>query len=407
MTAARSPAPAADPTLDAAADTVSVTELTRQLIRIPSRGGLDPYEPILELLEGWLAGRGLTPRRLHDQAGSPVALVCDLDGGRPGPRYVLDACLDTAPFGDEDAWTYPPTSGTVADGWLHGRGSSDSKVAVAAFAHLLARLRGQAGRLHGSLTLLADLDEHTGGFAGARRYFQAPDAHGDVAGVYIGYPGPDDIVVGSRGFWRATITVHGTAGHSGGRSVPTGNAVEKAARLAADLTGRPLDSIVGDGFPLPPQLTITAVHGGQGFTIVPDRCEVGVDVRLTPTFDAAAAGELVAAAVADADRRWPTGRSTTVAVAESWPAYRLPPDSPLAATLRGAAARAMGRPVGQKLSGPSNIGNYLAALGIPATAGFGVGYRALHGTDERIQLTTLPGVLQAYQDAVLALLARP
>jgi succinyl-diaminopimelate desuccinylase len=400
------PALAAEPGLDAAADAASVTELTQQLVRLPSRGGLDPYEPILGCLEDWLAGRGLTPRRLHDQAGHPVALTCDLAGARPGPRFVLDACLDTAPFGDEAAWRHPPTSGMVEDGWLYGRGSSDQKVAVAAFAHLLARLSGHTDRLTGTLTLLADLDEHTGGFAGARRYFEGPAAPNDIAGVFIGYPGLDHVVVGSRGFWRATITVHGTAGHSGGRSTVAGNAVEKAARLVADLTSRPLHN-PGDAFTLPPKLTVTALRGGQGFTIVPDRCEVDVDVRLTPSFDAAAAGQLVVAAVAEADHRWPTGQASRVEVAGSWPAYRLPSDSALSTTLRRAAARATGRRVREKVSGPSNIGNYLAGLGIPATAGFGVRYRNLHGTDECIQLASLPPVLVAYQEAALALLSQP
>jgi hypothetical protein len=40
-----------------------------------------------------------------------------------------------------------------------------------------------------------------------------------------------------------------------------------------------------------------------------------------------------------------------------------------------------------KVAGPSDIGNYLASLGIPTTAGFGVAYRNLYGTDECIQVT--------------------
>ena len=43
-------------------------------------------------------------------------MVCEITGGRAGPRYVLDACLDTAPFGDEAAWTHPPTSGVIDGG---------------------------------------------------------------------------------------------------------------------------------------------------------------------------------------------------------------------------------------------------------------------------------------------------
>ena len=35
---------------------------------------------------------------------------------------------------------YPPTSGQIADGWLHGRGSNDSKAGAAIFARIAARL---------------------------------------------------------------------------------------------------------------------------------------------------------------------------------------------------------------------------------------------------------------------------
>ena len=57
-----------------------------------------------------------------------------------------------------------------------------------------------------------------------------------------------------------------------------------------------------------------------------------------------------------------------------------------------------------KVAGPSNIGNYLAGLGIPATAGFGVDYKGLHGTDERIRLNSIPAVQAAYHQALLTLL---
>ena len=53
---------------------------------------------------------------------------------------------------------------------------------------------------------------------------------------------------------------------------------------------------------------------------------------------------------------------------------------------------------------PSDIGNYLASLGIPTTAGFGVAYRNLHGTDECSQVTTVPTMQAVCHEAVLALL---
>jgi succinyl-diaminopimelate desuccinylase len=235
-------------------DHPSVLELARELVRIPSRGGIDAYDPVLDCMSSWLRRRGLQCRRLTGPGGATVALACEVTGAGAGPRYVLEACLDTAPFGDESAWELPPTSGEVSGGWLHGRGSSDSKAGAAIFAHVLARLQSHADRWAGSVVLLLDVDEHTGAFGGARAFFEDP-AGPRVDGVLIGYPGSD----------------HG----------------------------------------------ITA---------------------------------------------------------------------------------------GAKIAGPSNIGNYLAGLGIPATAGFGVAYQGLHGTDERIRVDTIPPVQAAYHQALLSLL---
>jgi len=391
-----------DPTAGAQADQASVVDLIQRLVRIPSRGGLDPYPPIVEEVERWLVGAGLRPRRLVDGDKRVVGVVCDIEGSRPGPRYVLDACLDTAPFGDETAWTHRPTSGVLEDGWLHGRGSSDSKAAVAVFCHIGVRLAECVTQLRGTATLLFDADEHTGRFGGARTYFAGPDAPADVAGVYIGYPGLDEVVVGGRGVWRARLSVHGVAGHSGSsRSEP--NAIIKATDLMTRVNAVPLPGPGGPEFPLPPKLTVTEIHGGEGFSVMPDACRLALDVRLTPEFTAAATEALIRTAIADVDAAWPDTRPTKLDVVTDWPPFRLTPTSTLVEALLDGAARAGLSPT-PRVAGPSNIGNYLAGLGIPATAGFGPVYEGLHGTDERIRVDTLPAVQTSYHHAVLTLL---
>jgi succinyl-diaminopimelate desuccinylase len=392
-----------DPLEQARTDHQGVIRLTKRLVRIPSRAGIDPYEPILGELEAWLRRHRLQPRVLVED-GRPLGLVCDVVGDQPGPHIVLDACVDTAPFGDETAWTRSPTSGAVAEGWLHGRGSADCKTAAAIFCHLMARLAGQRRQLPGTVTLLLDVDEHTGGFGGIKRYLaETPEP---IAGVMIGYPGLEHVIVGGRGFWRADVIVHGAAGHTGrGRDKPDQvNAAEKAAQLVVALAQHrrpgPVDHIIE----LPPRLTVTAIHGGMGYSIIPDRCEVSVDVRLTSTFDRVAAEEFVQQVAEAVDRHVPGDWPTEIRARESWPAYRLPDDAPISRALLTAAASYLDRPPTPKVAGPSNIGNYLSSCGIPATAGFGVAYQGLHGTDERIDISTIPPVQAIYQGAVLALL---
>ncbi|MEU1198275.1 M20/M25/M40 family metallo-hydrolase [Streptomyces sp. NPDC005813] len=396
-----------DENASAAADRkcASVIELARRLVRLPSRGGLDDYGPVLAAVESWLAGRALPHRRLHDPDGALVGIVVEVPGARPGRWWTLDACLDTAPFGDEGAWSFPPTSGEVVGPWLLGRGAADSKLAAAMFCHIAADVRDEAGDTHGGLAVLLDVDEHTGAFGGARAYLADPRAP-RPAGVMIGYPGPDELVVGGRGLWRARLHVHGTAGHSGSRATVLG-AISRAAHLVGLLDGAELP-LPGPAslFPLPPKLTVTAVHGGDGFSVTPDLCVIHVDVRLTPDFDAHDAEALVRRAVDDLDEALPGPRGTDVQPVAAWPPFQLRPDEEPAAALL-AAARAVGLAPRPKTAGPSNIGNLLAGEGIPATAGFGVRHEGLHGTDERADLTDLPLVYAAYHGAVRSLLAAP
>jgi succinyl-diaminopimelate desuccinylase len=376
-----------------------VAELTRRLVQIPSRGGIDPYGPVLECMSAWLGERGLACRRIAGPGGATVALTCEVPGGRPGPRFVLDACLDTAPFGNEAAWTYPPTTGMIADGWLHGRGSADSKAGAAVFAQVAARLRDTPGGFGGSVVLLFDVDEHTGSFGGAKAYFEQA---GPVDGVLIGYPGLDHVITGGRGVLRARVQVHDVAGHSGSTRTGAG-AITKAAHLIRNLHEMPLPDPPGPEFPLPPKLTVTAISGGEGYSMVPDLCTVSVDIRLTPALDDRAADALLQEAAASTDLAWPGTPPSSVEVTTLWPPYALPHGSPLRDALLRGATQAGLSPVA-KIAGPSNIGNYLAGLGIPATAGFGVDYQNLHGTDERIRLDSIPAVQAAYHQALLALL---
>ncbi|GAA4554207.1 M20 family metallopeptidase [Amycolatopsis samaneae] len=383
----------------------SVLALTRTLVTIPSRGGIDPYDGVLDTVRTWLAERGLDTKTLTGPAGAPVGLTCEIRGAHPGPRWVLDACLDTAPFGDETAWTYPPTAATLADGWLHGRGAADSKVGAAIFCHLAARIAAVAESLHGTLVLLFDVDEHTGGFGGAKAYFEGPHAPDDVAGVMIGYPGLDKVVIGGRGVYRTRLHVHGVSAHSGSSSTASVSAIEKAAHLVTTLSATELPDGASAAFPLPGKVTVTAIEGGQGFSVTPDLCVLNVDIRTTPTFDTATAETLLRDRVTHADHAWPDTPATDSRPDTAWPAYALDDHSPLRTALLDAAHTAGLQPVA-KIAGPSNIGNYLSGLGIPATAGFGVTYTGLHATDERIQIDTIPTVQAIYHTAVHALLSK-
>ncbi|MGH3549084.1 MAG: peptidase dimerization domain-containing protein, partial [Pseudonocardiaceae bacterium] len=199
------------------------------------------------------------------------------------------------------------------------------------------------------------------------RYFQGPDAPDDDAGVMIGYPGMDKLVIGGRCVYRAQLHVHGTASHSGG-SKPSPNAIDKAAHLVREIATTELPDGASDDFPLPGRVTVTAVQGGQGYSVTPDLCTLNIDIRTTPVFDDTAASALLNQVATCVDQRWPDTRPTLIQLTTRWPAYALPIDSPFRTTLLR-VAHTFGVDVEAKIAGPSNIGNYLAGLGIPPPPG--------------------------------------
>lgn len=67
---------------------------------------------------------------------------------------------------------------------------------------------------------------------------------------------------------------------------------------------------------------------------------------------------------------------------------------------------AAGADVPAAIVGASNIGNYLATLGVPALCGFGVRDEGIHAADERIELASIGSVYNVYR-AALERLHRP
>ena len=53
----------------------SIVALLRDLVAVPSRGGVDDYMPVIAVVERWLATSGISARRLTNAKGQVVALV--------------------------------------------------------------------------------------------------------------------------------------------------------------------------------------------------------------------------------------------------------------------------------------------------------------------------------------------
>jgi succinyl-diaminopimelate desuccinylase len=373
----------------------SIVALAQRLVATPSCAGSDAPDAVLQVARAWLEENALRPRLLRDGQNRPVAVLVEIEGKAPGPLLCLDACIDSAPAGDPAQWTEPPFAAVVRGRRLLGRGAADSKAGVAILAHV-ARHFAENGLPRGAIHLLFDADEHTGRFGGVRAYLAAMPRPPDAAS--LGYPGNDCVVVGSRGFLRARIVFSGKAAHSGEVKRTGINALSKAAAFALEVDQARLPAPADKAFPFGPVATVTRLEGGEGFSIVPDRAVCHIDIRLTRTFDGAAAARWLEELTRAVD---PQARIETV---DHWPAYLVDDGAPLAQSFIAAASRAFGRPVPADVCGPSNIGNLLAAHGVPTICAPGVSFGNMHAANEWADIDSIAPVYEMYCDAALRFL---
>lgn len=134
----------------------AVADLTGELVRIDSRSYLSNV-PVIDRIEAELAGFETERLDYRDPAGVAKRVLV-AHRGPPG-GIAFSGHTDTVP---DTGWDGDPWSGRVADGWLHGLGSTDMKGGVAA-----AIVAAKALPADVPVTLLITADEETT-MAGAR-----------------------------------------------------------------------------------------------------------------------------------------------------------------------------------------------------------------------------------------------
>ncbi len=140
---------------------------------------------------------------------------------------ILMAHMDVVPPGDTTAWSYPPFSGQVAEGYLWGRGALDDKGALLMMLEAVEHLLEEGFTPRRTLLFAFGHDEEQGGRYGARaivRYLQnrgiepefVIDEGGFVtSGLVPGMEAPVALIgIAEKGYMTLEITARGHQGHS-------------------------------------------------------------------------------------------------------------------------------------------------------------------------------------------------
>jgi acetylornithine deacetylase/succinyl-diaminopimelate desuccinylase-like protein len=120
--------------------------------------------PAAEYLAGVLQREGLEPLVL-ESAPERANLVVRLRGSGEAPPLMLLSHLDVVPA-EADKWRFPPFAATIADGYMWGRGTVDTKNLTAIELMLILLLHRLEVPLKRDITMVACADEEEHGAKG-------------------------------------------------------------------------------------------------------------------------------------------------------------------------------------------------------------------------------------------------
>ena len=369
---------------------IDPVELTARLVRCPS---VTPQEGgALTLLADILSQAGFACTRV-DRNGTANLFA---RWGRKGANrtFGFNGHTDVVPVGDAAAWSHDPFGAVIEDGWLYGRGATDMKSGVAAFAAAAIEFVA-ATPPDGAVVLAITGDEEgdaTDGTVALLAWMAEAGERMDVC--LVGEPTcpdtfGDTIKIGRRGSLTAWLTATGVQGHA---AYPhrANNPVHAMAGLVADLAARPLDD--GTAHFDPSTLQVVSIETGNAATnVIPATCRATVNVRFNDAHDSAAVLSRLREA---ADRRAAeTGVRLEMTSRVSGESFLTPP-GPLSELVAAAVTAETGLAPELSTSGGTSDARFVKDHCPVVEFGL-VGHR-MHAVDERVRVEQIEALKRVY-----------
>ena len=264
-----------------ATDSVSILQdLIRCRSVTPAEGGA------LTVLENLLSAHGFVCHRLifKDKNTPDVEnLFARFGGGSPHLGFA--GHTDVVPPGSPEDWRHPPFAAEIAGGFIYGRGATDMKGSIAAFAAAAIDHVRSNRKLSGSISFLITGDEEGPAVNGTVKVLRWMKDNGQVPDhCLVGEPScveklGDTIKIGRRGSLSFTVTVEGKQGHA---AYPhkADNPIPKMARFIEMISSMKLDD--GNDHFDPSTLAVTSVDVGNPATnVIPARAAAKFNVRFS------------------------------------------------------------------------------------------------------------------------------
>jgi succinyl-diaminopimelate desuccinylase len=261
--------------------------LTADLIRCasvtPQEGGA------LQLLDRLLTSHGFHCTRVD--RGDVSNLFARWGHGK---TFGFNGHTDVVPVGNLEAWSVDPFGAEIRDGFLYGRGATDMKSGVAAFAAAAIDFVEEMPP-DGSVVLAITGDEEGPAKDGTVALLDWMQAQGErVDHCLVGEPTCPNVMgemmkIGRRGSMNGYFTVTGVQGHA---AYPhrANNPLPAMARLLDQLSSASLDAGT-EHFDASTLAVVTIDTGNPATNVIPAQCRATVNIRFNDAHSGASLTE--------------------------------------------------------------------------------------------------------------------
>ncbi len=366
-------------------------ELTADLVRCAS---VTPAEAgALQHLQAILSAAGFECIRV-DRGG--VANLFARWGPRGHARsFGFNGHTDVVPAGDATAWSVDPFGAQIRDGHLWGRGATDMKSGVAAFAAAAVDFVTETPP-DGAVILAITGDEEGDAIDGTSALLDWMAQNGEAMSVcLVGEPTcperlGDMIKIGRRGSMTAYFTATGIQGHA---AYPhrARNPVPAVARLIDRLSRDVLDE--GTEHFDPSTLAATTIDtGNSANNVIPATCRATVNIRFNDAHDSASLTQwLRSEADAVASQ---TGVSIDMTVKVSGESFLTPPGA-LSDLVSSVVRQETGVTPELSTSGGTSDARFVKDH-CPVVE-FGLVGKTMHQVDERVEVAQIEALKRIYR----------
>jgi succinyl-diaminopimelate desuccinylase len=374
-----------------ATDSVAILQ---NLLRCPS---VTPAEAgALSVLENLLSAHGFICQRLifkDDNTPDVENLFARIGTG--APHLCFAGHTDVVPPGDAADWSHPPFAAEIADGYLFGRGATDMKGSVAAFAAAAIEHVKLGGKPKGSLSFLITGDEEGPRINGTVKVLQWMKDNGHIPDhCLVGEPTSteklgDALKIGRRGSLSFAVTVQGRQGHT---AYPhkADNPIPKIARFIEGISQATLDE--GNEHFDASTLAVTSVDVGNPATnVIPARAAAKFNIRFGTVHSPQSLKDWVAAQIAETKEA--LGGVWTVSASEGADAFITEPGA-FVGLVQDAVEKETGLLPKLSTSGGTSDASFIKDY-CPVLE-FGPTNATIHMTDERISLEELRATQAIY-----------